>query len=372
MPRNPKWWHIVVAFILLLPFVCMANAQSVHTTRSVFDVGKSELLTPIEVEVESLCPLLRNEEYIVVIGHHDSREYPKNNGPNNYILSGDRAVVVAARLVACGIPADRVHIRGSWEAGDPRDTVGAESRGVTIMWRFIDEAEFNENEAEYQEKLDVFLSTWETWYKENTDSHQEILALLRTILEQTSWSQKTYELVENLDLTVEVNWPRWFIGTGVRTSQMFGDGLVVTVGREFLNQNLDFYIEGFVEEKNHKACLIWRPTPECQNHWGSWWTALGVVRPYVYKAGPVRFFAELGVGAAHVAYGNGPEGSIGWHQTGGLMVARIGAKAQWKRLDINVSAGDQVYIFPQRIMRDWTDGDFHRSSQASAGFTFHF
>jgi len=192
-------------------------------------------------------------------------------------------------------------------------------------------------------------------------------------LRAEEWSKRTYGFVKD-SLNITVNWPRWFVSLGVHASSKFGQGLNISIGREFLDQNLDVYVQASFEEKSHSEDLLWRPALDPTPHWGAYATGALVVRPYLKSfSDHARLFLETGFGAAHVAYSGPPTTSIGWHHTALLILPRAGVQLRSSRFSAEVIAGEEIYIFTQSsVLPSVADGDLHVSAQVSFQLTFHF
>lgn len=384
MNRIQRTRVVVFAFSLMLLHANSVSAQTAQvTTRAKFEVGKTDLPTEVRSEIGTLCPILRNEKQIVVRGHRDHREYPSENEFRNFMLTVGRAsVVVFALSENCNIPRERFFPQGSESMGDPSDTEGLESRTVTIRWGFRNDTDFSLKWDEYTSHLSSLLGEWKNQYRED---HIEILALLYSIQENSSWGKAAYDLLleqatnreedrKRLESLLEARVPSWFLRVGGQVANQTNYGITVSLGTN-PSGRLGVYVEGYGEWGTHDRYLYERPSvDEPTLHWGSWYAGHLILRWYTAPRIPGSTlvpYLEVGPGFVHVEY-QGPTSSIGWHHTGFSTVGRVGLEFRHNHAGIEFYLGGDMMSFPSsRVAPEFATGEFDVDTQLGMKLTLY-
>jgi len=332
----------------------------------------------MESEATDLCPVLQDEEFIVVEGHHDLYDFTgvpvEISDKMNFLLTINRAGEFATELhLRCDIPVERIHLRGTWSAGDPRDPTGEESRSVTVFWGYKDQEDFDDDERIYQAKEDSYLVEWRA---ENNEQYAEIIRRLDRIegkLDRTlELTQDAYNYMQNgISVTVEIPTHPWFVRVGARSSDLYGNGLTAGVGYIIEKYNFAVFCEGSMDDVSHSANLSWRPGPEPSTHWGKHYTGLCGVQPELREIGPLDLFLELAGGAIHVDYRHGPLGSLGFNDTAPMVSAQLGIRVELGNFGLEALGGIQSWKFLQGIVRE-VDKDRELATIGSARLTYRF
>lgn len=206
--------------------------------------------------------------------------------------------------------------------------------------------------------------------KEDVAGLRESVDRARSASESSEeWARKNYEMLSKSQAS-------WFIGIGARFSSQFGEGVVFQLGRHYPNKDVRVYLENYAETTSHEVSLFERPDPNNKTlHWGTWYAStlfLQLSKRIVgdEKAG-VNGFIEMGPGFIHAQY-SGPDNSIGFHHTGFMAIARIGATlSPTRRVHFQVFAAEEVWDFPYtRVRPEMTDGSFRVSGHFGTALQF--
>jgi len=359
-----------------------ASAQTAQmTSNSKFDIDKYAILAPMNDEIAGLCMTLKNETKIVIHGHHDSREYRKNSLIQNFGLSINRATEIKIRFVGCGIPAERIEVRGSWEAGDPRDVEGKESRTITILWGFRSIEEFYVSQNAYNDEMLRGLESIMSVAEEARDNSSEAATLAREArdasLRAEEASNRAARASEQTRDEVRNRLGNLFIRVGgsVNTSILLS-GVSVGIGFQ-TGKRTDLSCEAYGEYGSHDRYLLERDDPiNAILHWGTWYSVHCLVRyALVQKVDSVRsgvrFFTEFGPGLVHADY-KGPIPSIGWNITALSTVLRGGVEVRSGPVGAELFVGENVYLFPNnRVDPTLATGKFAVGFHAGARVTLY-